>query len=903
MMKLFDEETIVKADYGKFYLDDIFKQEDYRGLYGVMMDTKLYPISFLDKTACGNGGTTGMIRYALDNDKGLLVLVPNVSIVKDKEKDFKGENYVCCVYGESTEFNPEAQIVVATYDQFPRLLRELRTTGINARSDIFKMSFWAGRTIVVDEYHKLIDDSGYRKICWKVTEMVTKVKQPIILMSATPSNDYAVLLRKLCPLWVIRKYTVTYDNEHKDYDTRLDIWEAKKGQIKDVLYTMLNSGNNKHICVFYNSVADIKKLLGQLDDDRIEVLCSSQSKDKVGKYYADSFNEDKKLHFMTSAYFTGHDIRTDGCKCVIVVSNEFDYMCISERDIKQIIGRFRIAGGGVRHNDNHIWYVKTSPDQKNYLMNRNTYDKITQDINIVGDKITEMSDGIEKMHTLLRTQDILRRFEVYGSVDKLAKSLTDYGYKVVKRGEITGFSTLDKKRHITFKKAKEMVRNGLKIDFDTYPDINELEAFAKVNGMSSLGNTRNTKTVIHNWYSAYVKAKEQDLERNDACEVFGIQNFGRYNAGYLMACLEYLGEERNYDKLPKMMKNTFKKYVMPWKLDSKGKKQDHTWLVITDTPKSDDFFTLSINNKEEKKSSKLGVLVIDHKLSYETSNNSRSCARTSTLDGILRSGGIPVMSGIPLYDWVNQDKATRLPGVKKGNDWSSIKRFNQGKISEMYADTLATYRYVRSEMNLADYIICDIDGGMTFSEFKEEYKEWTWMAYPTINNLTDDWTKFRVIVPLVATIRLEGEHNLKVLKALRTMFCPYEDPDHQVYSYINYEDFKEMRTNDGNVLEIPQDFVDCLNLCITTSYDYNNKRFNKEDVKVGESGNSVKSDMTLDKAKALFLKKLADPTEGARHRVLYPIKKGLTRDDRKLFEDWLSDVAPAYLSHWRSHKV
>lgn len=883
-----------------FFLDDIFNQEEYRCLYWDMMDTKLYPVSFLDKTACGNGGTTGMIRYALANDKGLLILVPNVSIVKDKKKDFKGNNDVCCVYGESSDFNAEAQIVVATYDQFPRLLKELKSSGVKTKTDLFNMTFWGGRTIVVDEYHKLIDDSGYRNICWRLTEMIAKVKSPIILMSATPSDDYALMLRQLLPQWIIRKYTVAYDNEHRDYDTRLDIWEAKKGQLKDVLYTMLSSDNNKHICVFYNSVGDIKKLLGQLKDDRIEVLCSSQSKDRVGKYYSESFSEKKKMHFMTSAYFTGHDIKVEGCKCVIVASNEFDYMCISERDIKQIIGRFRIEGGGVRHNDNHIWHIKTTPDQKNYLMNKNTYDKMAKDMEVMGDRWMEMSDGIEKMHTLMRTKDILKRFDTYSTVDKLSKCLTNYGYKVVKRGEITGFSTLDKKKHITFKMAKQLLKDGVKVDFDRYPDINELVAFAEVKGMSALTSTKNTKSIIHNWYQAYTKAKDQDLEREDVCDVFGIQNFGRYNAKYLMACLEYLGEEANYDELPEKVRNVFKKYVIPWKLDNKGKKNNNTWLVITDTPKTVDFFGIISIEETVKKSTVLEDMVIDRKLSYETSNQTRSVARTSTLDGLLRGGGIPTLKGIALYDWVNQDKVNRLPGVKKSDDWTSIKRFRQGKISEMYADTLASYRYVRSEMNLADYIICDIDGGMTFSDFKEKYNQWTWIAYPTINNITDNWTKFRVIVPLNATIRLEGEHNLKVLKALRTMFCPYEDPDHQVYSYINYEDFSNMVSNTGSTLDIPQEFVDCLNLCITTSYDYNNKKFCKEEIKTGET---VKTGMSLDNAKSLFLKKLADPTEGARHRTLYPIKKGLSAEDRKLFEEWLGEVHPAYLSHWRSHKV
>lgn len=901
-MKIFDDEIQVMVDPGIFFLDDVFKQEEYTGIYGDMMDVIHYPISFLNKTVCGNGGTTGMIRYALKNDKGLLVLVPNVSIVKSKEGEFWDNEDICCVYGGSGDINPDAQIVIATYDQFPRLLRTLKSTGVKTENDPFNnMRFWAGRTIVVDEYHKLIDESGYRDICCKITQMITKVKSPVILMSATPSQTYAQMLRSLLPEWIMRKYTVVYNNEHYEFDTRLDIWEAKKSQLKDVIGTMIKSSNNKHICVFYNSVADIKKLITQLDDDRIEVLCSAQSKDKVGKYYSQKFNEDKKLHFMTSAYFTGFDIWCDGCKCVIVASNEFDYLCVSPKDIQQIIGRFRIDGGDVRHSDNHIWYIKSTPDQKNYLMHKNTYDKEAKDIKILGNKWKELSDGIERMHTLIRTKEILNRFDIYSDVNTLNNTLIEYGFKTVKRGEINGFTTFKKRKHITFKKAKELLLKGIKVDIDDYPDINELEAFLKVKGESAIKTHQNTKTVIHNWYKAHTLANGQDLKNGDVADIFGIKLFGRYNAGFLMGCLEYIGVTPDYEKLPYLMQHFMSRCVIPWKLDSKGKKQDNTWLVISITPKNWDFFSDSIYSKDIKKSQNLGVMDASRKLSYETSNSSRSYARTSNLEGILKAGGIPTLKGIPLYDWVNEDKPHRLPTIKKSEDWSRIKTRIQGKLSDMYADTDTTYRYLRGEMDRADYIICDIDGGLTFSKFKDEYKQWTWIAYPTINNITEDWTKFRVIVPLEHTIKLEGEHNLKVLKALRTIFCTYEDPVHQVYSFINYEDFRQMKGNEGRILDIPQEFVDCLNLCITTSYDYNNRKFNKSDVVSGDTVTTT--GMTLDNAKNLFLKKLADPTEGARHRVLYPIKKGLSAADRVLFEEWLCVVYPSYLSHWRSHKV
>ena len=151
---VFNEEINVIADTDVFYLDDIFKQEEYSSLYGKMMDVVHYPISFLNKGVCGNGGTTGMINYALENDKGLLVLVPNVSIVKSKECDYCGNEDICCVYGDSDKFNPDAQVVIATYDQFSIRLKRLSNNGIKSGTDLFNMKFWAGRTIVVDEYHK-----------------------------------------------------------------------------------------------------------------------------------------------------------------------------------------------------------------------------------------------------------------------------------------------------------------------------------------------------------------------------------------------------------------------------------------------------------------------------------------------------------------------------------------------------------------------------------------------------------------------------------------------------------------------------------------------------------------------------------------------------------------------------
>lgn len=173
----------------------------------------------------------------------------------------------------------------------------------------------------------------------------------------------------------------------------------------------------------------------------------------------------------------------------------------------------------------------------------------------------------------------------------------------------------------------------------------------------------------------------------------------------------------------------------------------------------------------------------------------------------------------------------------KQDEWKSLKNNQQLKISELYRDTDAEYRHTKGDMNMISCLICDIDSGLPFSEFKDIYKQYKWYAYPTISNTNPiDWNKYRIIVPLPKPVRVDGENNVKVLKALRSMFCPYEDTNHRLPSYINLDDFEHMYENEGEFYNIRQKEVDLLQHLTSVMNTYTTTDVNMTDTPIIKNG-------------------------------------------------------------------
>lgn len=869
-MKLFDYDYTLDAE-DKSFLEDIISDNVYERLF------RSQNISFLNKGKCGNGGTTGFVRYALEHDKGCLILVPNRSIVMSKEEEYKDNAEVCCVYGGSGSFDRDTRIVIATYDQFPRLLETLASGGYTQTEDIWASHFWSGRTIIIDEYHKLVDDSGYRDICHRITELVRKTNSGAVLMSATPHMGYIDFIREI----VESKDVITYNVSYQEPSKLIQLYDVKKKDLKAILKKVKDSPRNNHTCVFYNSVSGIKEIMDHIGGDDCEILCSEINEKDLGQYYSKSFDENKRLHFLTSAYFTGHDIKTHIQQCIIIGSPETENMCLGERDIKQIIGRFRKGVDGIS-----IFFMYKRTNMDRYQVIKDDYDKKTQLLDMVGEKWKTQPITIQMKQETIRLEDILDRYDYWSRRDKLVKRLEYYGY-TVRVKKIGDFEDIEKRTKLTFKEAQRKIAEGEDISYDEYKYGVQLKAYMEEKGVEEM--LKANRATITDWYKIRKTTGLSNLEILSPEEKFkalGLENFGRYKGSYLMSCLEYLGESCDYDLLTIKIRETLGCYAAIWKNDHKGKDAGNIYIVF----KKDGMQKTTPQNQGD----------IPHYISYQTEIRDKNCyGRTISLKEAPYK--YKSLKGIPLYDWVNEDKERRLPSVKAGTDWKSIKNFRQTKISELYKDTDKEYRHCKSSMEYIDCLIVDIDGGITFKDFQERYKDYVWTAYPTINNIPEAWIKFRVIVPLKERLQIKGEYNVMTLKMLRSMFCYYEDTNHQLPSYINSEDWAKRRGNNGELYDISQEVVNDIMMCIKNSKDLQMMRFdrNQTDLNV-KSLHNVKR--TLSWAKEYF-KSSFELGDGERHKRLFVIKNNLNDTDRDLFQFWLVDNYPSYLKHWQSHKI
>ena len=448
-----------------------------------------------------------------------------MSIVKSKEEDWG--NKLCYLYGGVENVDRDNPIRICTWDKH-KVAEAYPQFGMD-----FDNRFWAGSLLVVDEYHKLIDDCNYREICAKVVKTIITTKSNVVLMSATPNYEFIDFLRD-----VSGKEVETYNIKYDDPVAPVLRWvERGKGKkLFDIINEVMRAARKKaaegkfhQVVFFYNTVKGISDIVNQLEDTSdVEVLCS-KSNSKSVPCYNDKFNEDKMFHFLTSAYFTGMDVEEHIDKVVIIGGSSSKTLAYSNKEIKQMLGRMRNGYDGSfiisdsRAIDNNA-YRDCVAKRKRSKFN----------IESVKDDARKDEQFIQEYLDYLYYTGVVESMEGWRSKEVFSKMMGVYDEYKVASVKMRQPNTFSRKRDISFNEYKTKRLKGETVPYrysamcEQYIGMcgmerferatrNEIERYVKLNKMTGDVNIE-----------AMCVAEKYDLFLGD----------GFYRGSYLMGVLE-----------------------------------------------------------------------------------------------------------------------------------------------------------------------------------------------------------------------------------------------------------------------------------------------------------------------------------------------------------------------------
>ena len=888
------DEVIEVGD--KFHLEEIIPKVWYEKWFAPTGKIK-GKIFVLNKGRCGNGGTTGFINYARDHCKGLLVSVPNRSIVMSKEAESKRkDDDLCCVYGGAENIDKDRHIRVCTWDK-TESVEDYPDWGFVNGIDFMAATLeelnrvWAGSLLVVDEYHKLIADSSYRSVCGEMVEHIITTDSNVMLMSATPDYEFIEFLRMFSGKEV-ETYNVQYDDEGFDkkgcalkwmdrpkglrlYDIVMEVVDKARmmrEEFKECSAKVRNSVNQ--VIFFYNSVKEISHLVNNMPDTSdVEVLCAKTEKNELTcPCYSEQFSENKLIHFMTSAYFTGMDATGYIDKIVFIGGNSLFFLSYSNKDIKQAIGRARNGNNGVfvipdgRAVDK-MMYASVVAKRKTAEDKVKKYQKYAGDADYVRDFLGEI---IQWHLDYMYYNNIVESMEGWKDFESFKKMMSVYKEYDVKAEKMKKPKQFKKKRDISFKMYKEKRLKGEKVAYK-YAGI--CEKFIEKYGIEKFAKT--TRPDIERKMELEFAVGDVDLDSMSGEEMYEFllgDNF--YTGSYLMSVLDFLGEKCKYDDIEKKMNEVFGCYCV---CDTKNK----------DNLGSSKYLCLLTGNFTEKGES-AGHASIYRSVSHEIPQNRKTAQnikvsrkvskpnqKTQAITEYLGSTNFYSMINAGDFDFQKElytkifKDVSVLPNLKRDGQYKKLldecKR-HQTMISEFYKDAPSSVKYPHKaeEMDKIDCLIVDIDDSISFNEFKEIYSDMEWTAYPTISNPdADNWRKFRAIIPLAQTLSIPNE-NLNTLKLLRRMVCKYEDKCHNLGSNINAEQWEMRYHNEGEVVDISQDTVTYLHTLLQNMATVSGKfRKSKKDNVV------VNVASVTNEAIERAVKMITEAKEGNRHATIY----------------------------------
>lgn len=317
------------------------------------------PHGILNKKSTDVGGTFA----ALKCNSNYIIVCPFIDLVESIGDDKNSPNKVFKVYGGVKEIDLINYIntnsiykIAITYDSFPKLIKWLDKLN---KTDSFK--------ILIDEYHLLLEDLGFRETA--IVGLINQLKnfKHYTFLSATPIEETFLpdILNQL-------PYTeIDWGKETKLIPTRIrtnNVTKAVVNLVNEFVSDALYLKNEDYIKVeelyiFCNSVTSISEIIQtcELTNDDVKVVCrdsirnSQNLKDiEISKVSAPN----KPINFFTKKGFQGCNLFTNNGLVVVLSDSSKKQTAIDiQTTIYQINGRLRSNNEYDNVFKNRLWHI------------------------------------------------------------------------------------------------------------------------------------------------------------------------------------------------------------------------------------------------------------------------------------------------------------------------------------------------------------------------------------------------------------------------------------------------------------------------------------------------------------------------------------------------------------------
>lgn len=304
----------------KVYLSDLPEFKDLSVLYNTVFN----------KSVTGIGGTS----LALDSKENIIILMPFVEVVKNKEN--YNLNTFCVKESVTVQSivkylkTTKIRKIVATYDALFKLIEAYDRVGLNIYNDF----------LLIDEWQVIFQQFGFRNkvMRYLLNESVKFTNK--CFMTATPiSKEY----------WFDELQGL--DELVLEYNLpKTKLVHFKCNDVVDEVSALINSKqDNRNLHFFINSVQLINIIVktNNLLPNEVRIVCSKQSKNelKLSGYTIESTTSlPKKYNFYTSTAFEGCDLYDTQAQIFVVADgNKAHSLCDITTTLPQIAGRIRDA--------------------------------------------------------------------------------------------------------------------------------------------------------------------------------------------------------------------------------------------------------------------------------------------------------------------------------------------------------------------------------------------------------------------------------------------------------------------------------------------------------------------------------------------------------------------------------